>query len=83
MDYETGRIDIDRVESSVPASKRKKLTLVLDIISTMQKGSKDVAIEDVKAEAEERGIENPEEIIEALKRQGMIFEPKSGFVRKI
>ncbi len=82
-DYETGKIDIDRVEGGMPASKRKKLGQVIEIIDTLQQESKEIALEDIRAEAETRGIEGVDEVISRLLRDGVIFEPRSGYVRKI
>ncbi len=81
-DYETGRIDIDRVEGGVPAGKRKKIHQVIEIIENLQKSMKEVPTEDVKAAAEEQGIENSDEIIEKLKSEGTLFEPRIGFIKK-
>jgi replicative DNA helicase Mcm len=82
-DYETKRIDIDRVESGVTASRRRKIGMILEIIESMQKEAREVAIEDVKAEAESQGVENADDILERLKREGTIFEPRPGFIRKV
>ena len=82
MDYETGRIDIDKIESGVTASKRRKIGIVLDIINELQK-SGEVAVEDVRAAAEDQGVENVDDILDRLKREGTIFEPKAGFLRKV
>lgn len=83
-DIETGQIDIDKLESGITASRRKKISGIIDIIATLGKETgKEVAIEDVMAEAESQGITNAEDIIEELKRQGTIFEPRAGFVRKL
>lgn len=82
-DIETGRIDIDQMESGITASKRRKISVILEILDEMQKQSKEIAIEDLKAEAEQQGVENIDEIIERLRREGTIFEPKPGFVRKV
>lgn len=82
-DFETGRIDIDKIESGVTASKRKKITLLLEILDELQKESKEVAVEDLKAEAETQGIEGVDEILDRLRREGTIFEPRAGFIRKI
>lgn len=83
VDMETGRIDIDKLESGITASRRRKMTTILEIIETMQKETRDVAIEDVTAEAESRGINGADEIIEKLKQEGTVFEPKPGFIRKV
>jgi len=83
-DYETGRIDIDRMESGVTASKRRKIGVILEIIESLQKeAGREVSVEDVKAEAESQGIEDAEEIMERLKREGTLFEPRSGFIKKV
>ncbi|MFC2143016.1 minichromosome maintenance protein MCM [Candidatus Aenigmatarchaeota archaeon] len=85
VDYETGRIDIDRLESGVTASKRRKIGIIIEIIDELGKDQKggEVSVEDVMAEAESRGIENIEDTIERLKREGTIFEPRAGFLKKI
>jgi len=83
-DKETGQIDIDRIESGISATQRSKIRTILEVIESLQKHTgKEVALEDVLAEAESQGIERPEEIVEKLKREGMIFEPKSGFIKKL
>ncbi len=83
-DVESGRIDIDRVEGGVPATKRRKIFIVLDILERLQKEvGKEVSIEDLKAEAESEGIEDAQDIIDNLTREGTIFQPRSGFVRKV
>lgn len=82
-DIETGRIDIDRIESGITATKRRKIVVILEILDEMQKQAKEIAIEDLKAEAESRGVEDIDEIIDRLKREGTIFEPRPGFVRKV
>jgi replicative DNA helicase Mcm len=82
-DYETERFDIDRMESGITAVRRRKITVVMDIITELQKLGKEIAIDDIKAEAETRGIEDIDDIIERFKREGTIFEPRAGYVRKL
>ncbi|MBI4018477.1 MAG: minichromosome maintenance protein MCM [Candidatus Aenigmarchaeota archaeon] len=83
-DVETGRFDIDKLESGVTASRRKRMVTVLEIIGRMQREEgKEVDVEDVKASAEELGMESIDEILEQLKREGSIYEPRPGFIRKI
>jgi replicative DNA helicase Mcm len=82
-DYETNKIDIDRVESGITTKQRSRIRELLEIIDSLVKeAGHEVLVEDVVAEAESRGIERAEETIERLKREGMIFEPKPGFVRR-
>ncbi|MBI2578713.1 MAG: hypothetical protein HYW26_03310 [Candidatus Aenigmarchaeota archaeon] len=83
-DVETGRFDIDKLESGMTTSRRNKIVMILNIIEKMQiEEGKEVAVEDVKAAAEELGLGNIDEIIDHLKRDGSVFEPRPGFIRKI
>lgn len=83
MEPETGRIDIDRIESGISATKRRKISVLMEVLESMQKESREIAVEDLKAEAESRGVEDIDEIIERLKREGTVFEPRPGFLRKV
>jgi len=83
-DVETGRIDIDRIESGITATKRRKIAVVLDILERLQKElGREVQVEDLKAEAENEGIEGVDDIIERLIREGTLFQPRPGYIRKV
>jgi len=82
-DMETQTFDVDRLEGGVTSSKRNKMLRVLKILEDLQKESKEVAIDDLKAEAENQGVEDIEEIIEKLDKEGMVIYPRPGFIRKI
>ncbi len=85
-DPETGEFDIDRIESGISGSERNRLQSVQKIITGLQGGNDDaVPIEDVLAEAEEMGISDEEanEVINRLKREGELFEPKNGYIQPI
>ncbi len=86
FDKETGKIDIDRISTGMPASQRGKIVTVKEIINSFeQKGLKTIPIDDIIAEAAEKNIEQDkvEEVIEMLKRDGSIFEPKRGWIQRI
>ncbi len=85
VDPETGRLDIDRLESGITANQRNKIRIILDLVESMQKESEDktVLIEDVLAAAEEQGIKDAMDIIQKMKREGELFEPKMGRIRKV
>ncbi|MFH1849606.1 MAG: minichromosome maintenance protein MCM [archaeon] len=86
MDPETGKIDIDRISTGVPASERSKLHSVKEIIAELENSlGKTIPLEDVIREASEKGIteELVEDAIEKLKRSGDLFEPKHGFISRI
>ncbi|MDY6776588.1 MAG: LAGLIDADG family homing endonuclease [Candidatus Nanohaloarchaea archaeon] len=85
-DPETGEFDIDRIESGISSSDRNRMQSVQHIISELQEGEGEaVPMEDVLAEAEEQGIseEEAEKVINRLKRNGEVFEPKTGHIQKI
>jgi len=86
FDYETGQIDIDRISSGITASERSKILGVREIINELEgKVGKVIPIEDIIAEAKEKGINEDKvnESIDKLKRSGEIFEPKQNFVSRI
>jgi replicative DNA helicase Mcm len=86
FDKETGKIDIDRIASGISASQRSNILVVKDVIKEVEsRVGKTIPIEDVIEESKVKGVneEKTEEIIEKLKRQGDIFEPKRGFISQI
>lgn len=80
---ETGVIDIDRIESGVTTSQRSKISAVLNIIEELEKEDKRVSVEDIKAEAETRGIKDADSLLEKLKKEGIVFEPKYGYIKRL
>ena len=86
LDIETGKIDIDRISTGIPASKRNKIVIIKEIISELEdKVGKTIPIEDIIKLAKEQSIGEDvvDEVMEKLKRSGDIFEPKRGFIQKI
>ena len=84
-DYETGRFDIDKIESGVSTSQRSKIMRLLEIIEELQAGQREVSIADIMSEVQEQGIGSPDEIekiIQKLRDEGMVFEPRPGYLRK-
>jgi len=81
FDYETGQIDIDRIVTGVTSSQRARIVNVREIIKNLEnKVGKVIALQDVIDEASIRNIDQAqvEEIIDQLKREGYLFEPKKG-----
>ena len=86
FDYETGQIDIDRISSGIPASQRSRIFAVREIIRDLEeKVGKSVPMEEIISAAEEKGItvDQVEEVIERLKREGSLYEPKKGLISSI
>jgi len=86
VDPETGEIDIDRIVSGVTASKRNKIMIIKEVIKELaEKFGENIPITDIIEEARNRGVneETSEEIIQKMKREGEIFEPKHGIIRRL
>ncbi|MEK6886638.1 MAG: minichromosome maintenance protein MCM [Nanoarchaeota archaeon] len=87
IDPETGKIDIDRIVTGVTASQRSKLHILKEIISELetQLNVKVIPISEIVKLAKEKGIEDTQtdELIERLKRDGDLFEPRHGYVSRI
>jgi replicative DNA helicase Mcm len=86
-DSETGKIDIDRLSSRITATQRGGISVVKEIISSLegQLQAKVIPVEQVVEAAQEKNIstEQVEEILEKLRRSGDIFEPKRGFIQRL
>jgi replicative DNA helicase Mcm len=85
-DEETGKFDIDKIETGTTASERSQISVVKELITELEeKNGGSVPLEDLYQEAEAREIDehDAEEIIEKLKRKGDIYEPTSGYISRI
>ncbi len=84
VDPETGEMDIDRIEVGITSNQRDKIRTLMEIISHLaQEEGGAIPVEDVIATAEQKGIEEVDETIKKLKREGEIFEPRQGYIQKI
>ena len=86
FDYETGQIDIDKITTGVTASQRSKIVTIREIIKKLEnKVGKIIPITDIIAESSEHNINEAqvEEIVEQLKREAEIFEPRRGFISRL
>ncbi|MEN6329245.1 MAG: minichromosome maintenance protein MCM [Methanobacteriaceae archaeon] len=84
-DPETGKVDIDKVEGRTPQSDRDKFRIVMEIIKELTDDYGGHAPNNMLIkEMEDRynmNKEKTEEIIRVLKRQGLIFEPSTGYYK--
>jgi len=83
---EMGRIDIDVIMSGKPKTQREKILKIIEIVERLQSElagpvHRDLIIE----EAEKYGIDKDftSEILEKLREEGTLIQPKSGYYRKI
>jgi len=85
-DQETGEFDIDRITTGVTASQRSQISIIKEIISTLEEEiGKLIPMEDIVQEAEAQDIpeEKTDKIIMKLKQGGDIYSPKSGYISRI
>ena len=86
-DSETGKIDIDRISSKITSTQRSKISIIKDVINTIESETKEriIPIELIIQEAANKNIssEDVEGVLEKLRRSGDIFEPKRGFIQKL
>lgn len=82
---ETGMIDIDRAEgATVTSAQRSKIRVVLDIIEELEKSlGKKIPEDEVIKKARDQGVTRVDEILEKMKREGLIFSPQTRFIEKI
>lgn len=86
IDTETGELDIDRIVTGITTSQRNRIITIREIIKELEgKFGSNVPIADVIEAAKEKGIEESkvEEIIEKMRRDGEILEPKHGIIRRV
>jgi len=83
-DPESGHIDVDWVVAGTSKTKRDRGKTIREIMVELEKqyGSEIPALE-VAAKAEAEGItrEKSEEMLELLKRDGIIFSPTTGIIK--
>jgi replicative DNA helicase Mcm len=85
FDPETGQIDVDRAEGATSSSERGKIRIVMDIINDISGVKKEIHLEEIRSAARKEGLSDSDidEIMEKLKREGMLFEPSPGYVQKV
>ena len=86
VDPETGELDIDRIVTGITASQRSRIITVREVLSDLEnRFGENIPINEIFSEAGERGLDEVkiEEIIDKMKREGEIFEPKHGFIRRL
>jgi len=86
VDPETGKIDIDRITTGIPASQRSNISIVKEIIRDLEAQiGKQIPADDILLKAKEKGMDpdKAEEILDMLKKEGVIFAPRAGFISRI
>ncbi len=83
MDRSTGRIDSDIISIGQPKSKVDKLRQLLGVINALEQQYDLVDIDEIVKQAGTLGFDEnyARRLIDELKRQGDLYEPKVGFVK--
>ena len=85
IDVTSGKIDIDILMTGKPKSTRDKLSVVIKVIIELSKDTGTIEQEIVLEELEKTyGIKKPdtEKLIQQLLRDGTLFQPKDGYLKK-
>ena len=82
---ETGQFDIDRAEGlKTTAAQRSKIRIMLDIIDELTKvQGAEINRDDIIKKAIEMGVENAEEILNKMIREGIIYSPHVNKISKL
>ena len=85
IDSETGQLDIDLIMTGHSKSQRDKMEKILDLIDELGEDvDKAVPVSKLIERANVEGIDEEfvKRAIERMKKEGIIFEPRPGFVKK-
>lgn len=82
---ESGMIDIDRAEGQrITSAQRSKIRIMLDLFENLEAAfGKQVPTEELLKRAKEAGVENAEEILQKMMREGIVFSPRAGLISKV
>ncbi|MEM0099977.1 MAG: Minichromosome maintenance protein MCM, partial [Desulfurococcaceae archaeon] len=86
FDVESGRIDIDILESGVSASRREKRKRFIEFLfKLLDDVGGEIELNELFKKSMEQGFEKEfvKEVISELKKNGEIYEPRVGKIAKI
>lgn len=86
VDTATGKIDVDTILTGKPKSQRDKIQRVTDLIGEVENKHGGMApIEEIVRRAKEEGIGEDFvlRVIEEEKKEGFLYEPKTGYVTRV
>ncbi len=80
MDMEAGKVDIDKIMVGVTKSQRDRINEILHVIRELEEEFGTAKKSEVMQICDEKGISerNVDELLDKLKRDGNIYEPKHG-----
>ena len=86
IDPETGRMDIDVMMVGTSSTTRSKIETLIDLIAELEaeKKGQAVPIDEIVEKSKEYGMNREfiERNIERMRQDGMLFQPKAGFIKR-
>jgi replicative DNA helicase Mcm len=84
VDTSTMKVDVDAIMTGKPKSVRDKLQVILDIITGLERETGMVEESVVVTEAFRNGLplEDTKKLIDQLQREGMIYAPREGYLKR-
>ena len=85
IDPKTGEMDIDRITTGVTTSVRASYRQVQMIIDSLEENSPEITYDEIMAEAQKQNIAKAEvdKVLDRLKNEGIIFEPRKNLFKKL
>ncbi|MFW5704287.1 MAG: minichromosome maintenance protein MCM [Nanoarchaeota archaeon] len=85
LDPKTGQLDIDKLTTGVTASTRNQYKIIQMIIDRLETEKPEIKYDDICAEAEKQNLNRTEvqKVLEKLKQEGIIFEPRKNIFKKL
>ncbi|MFW6286056.1 MAG: minichromosome maintenance protein MCM [Nanoarchaeota archaeon] len=85
IDPKTGQIDIDKITSGITASTRNQYKTISQIIEKLELEVPEVSLDNIFEKAEQLKItkHEVEKIIEKLKQEGQIYEPRKNVFKSL
>ncbi|MEM7825589.1 MAG: LAGLIDADG family homing endonuclease [Candidatus Aenigmatarchaeota archaeon] len=86
FDPEIGKIDIDRAEGHISATQRSKIRVLIEVIEELTNTiGKNIPKEDIIKMAKSKGLKefDIEKMLNELKNNGTLFEPRPGILQKM
>lgn len=85
IDPKTGQLDIDRITTGVTSSTRNQYKLISQIIDKLETEKPEITYDDIADEADKVKIDRKEvsKILDKLKQEGVIFEPRKNRFKKL
>ena len=83
--FESGTFDIDIIATGVSHSQRDQMSILRDVIRTLEEEMGMVPLNSILEEAESRGVEREKAkiLLNRMARDGWIFTPKENFYKLV